>query len=58
MDKHLLKFQRNRETGMWRGWCYCGWSAAGTEEQVKSRAATHDMEWEDMPASAPERADA
>lgn len=47
---HYVSFQRNTINGLWRARCAgCGWIGVGEEEEVKRRAATHDMEWVDEP---------
>lgn len=44
--QHSVKFERNRRTGMWRAICTCGWGWAGFQDDVTTRAATHDMDWQ------------
>jgi hypothetical protein len=43
---HEITFQRNTRDGAWRARCSCGWAWIGTEAEVKTRAAGHDLEWE------------
>ena len=43
---HVVKFERNRNDGRWRAMCSCMWAWVGTEAEVKTRAAGHDLEWE------------
>lgn len=44
-ELHVLSFYRSRtEPGLYRGVCSCGWSMESTEEDVRRRAATHDLE--------------
>ncbi len=48
-ELHVVKFERNRNDGRWRAMCSCMWACVGTEAEVKTRAAGHDLEWERMP---------
>jgi hypothetical protein len=41
---HYVTFQKNPTTREWRGACHCGWSMTGTQEDVQTRAATHDLD--------------
>lgn len=43
---HSVKFERNTRSGDWRAKCTCGWFHIGERDEVQSRAATHDLEWE------------
>ena len=44
---HTVTFERNTRTGSWRARCSgCYWSWVGFEDDVKQRAATHDIEWQ------------
>ena len=44
---HSVTFEKNTRTGAWRARCSgCFWSWVGFEDDVKQRAATHDIEWE------------
>ena len=43
---HVVKFERNRHDGRWRAMCSCMWAWVGTEAEVTTRAAGHDLEWE------------
>ena len=43
---HHTIFERNRITGQWRAYCVCGWSKVGPEHEVKTKAATHDIDAE------------
>lgn len=45
---HEVKFEKNVVTGMHRATCSCGWVMLGTLEEVQSRAATHDTEWQEI----------
>jgi hypothetical protein len=41
---HVVTFERNTATGMWRARCAtCGWITAGSEEQVQAAAGSHDQ---------------
>ena len=54
MTEHNVIFQRNQRTGMWRALCTCGWMWSGFREDVKTRAATHDMDWQVADPNEPE----
>lgn len=43
---HKVTFERNTRDGRWRAICSCYWAWVGTEAEVKTRAAGHDLEWE------------
>jgi hypothetical protein len=58
MTEHKVIFQRNQRTGMWRSICICGWMWAGFKDDVQTRAATHDMDWENVNLNAPEQQEA
>lgn len=52
---HVVTFERNTRTGQWRGFCSgCFWCLVGTQEEVQSLAATHDLEWQPVAAPAPQ----
>ena len=43
---HTVMFEKNTRTGAWRAHCIgCYWAWVGFEDDVKQRAATHDLEW-------------
>ena len=44
--EHSVSFMRNRISGLWCGRCSCGWLAVGGEDEIKNRAAGHDLEWD------------
>lgn len=44
---HTVTFERNtRVADFWRASCSCGWLWLGKREDVQSRAAVHDIEWQ------------
>lgn len=46
---HSIKLFRNTRTGGYRAECSCGWILIGdSKEEVQGRAATHDIEWEEI----------
>lgn len=53
VETHTTEFHRNRETGLYRGLCSCGWVKFGTLVECQTAAAAHDMAWEPvMPEAA------
>lgn len=46
---HSVKFERRKDGVMFRAQCTCGWSSADPSlEQLQARAATHDLDWEEI----------
>lgn len=46
---HITKFQKNTRTKRYYWQCTCGrFGSHDTLEECQSRAATHDIEWEDI----------
>lgn len=42
---HKVTFERNTRDGRWRASCSCFWVWVGPEDEVRTRAAGHDIEW-------------
>lgn len=58
MTRHTYAFEKNVNTGEWRAKCSCGWWWVGKSDEVLSRAATHDLDWQPVEAPQPETAGA